>query len=83
MGQHSIKDASGHLHELVQRATQGETVVLTQDGKPVAEIKALDMGAKILSDEKLDWLDSIAVSATTSPISAVEIIRDIRSGWDR
>ena len=36
----SIHDAKNHLSELVEKAEAGETIVLTRDGAPVAEIKA-------------------------------------------
>lgn len=34
----SIKEAKNKLSELVRRAEAGETVVITRDGKPVAEL---------------------------------------------
>jgi antitoxin (DNA-binding transcriptional repressor) of toxin-antitoxin stability system len=81
MGQHSIKDASNHLHELVERAAQGELIVLTRDGKPIAEIKALDTEAKILTDAKLDWLENVIASPLAKTKSAVDLIREVRSDW--
>ena len=33
-----LKQAKKHLHELVDQAAQGQDVVLTQGGKPVARI---------------------------------------------
>lgn len=34
----SIKEAKNRLSELVRRAEAGETVVVTRDGKPVADV---------------------------------------------
>ncbi len=34
----SIKEAKNKLSELVRRAEAGETVVITRDGKPVADL---------------------------------------------
>jgi antitoxin (DNA-binding transcriptional repressor) of toxin-antitoxin stability system len=36
----SIQEAENRLAELVRRAEAGETVVVTRDGKPVADISA-------------------------------------------
>jgi len=36
----SVLDAKERLAELVQEVEAGETIVLTRDGEPVAEIKA-------------------------------------------
>ncbi len=36
----SIKEANNKLSELVRRAEAGETVVITRDGKPVADVVA-------------------------------------------
>ena len=34
----SIKDAKNRFSELIRRAEAGETVVITRDGKPVADV---------------------------------------------
>lgn len=34
----SIKEAKNKLSELIRRAEAGETVVITRDGKPVADL---------------------------------------------
>jgi antitoxin (DNA-binding transcriptional repressor) of toxin-antitoxin stability system len=34
----SIKEAKNRLSELIRRAEAGETVVITRDGKPVADL---------------------------------------------
>ena len=37
----SLADAKAHLSELVERASQGEAVLITRRGKPVARITGL------------------------------------------
>ena len=39
MSTHSVAEAEGHLSELIDRALDGEGVVITRDGEPVAELK--------------------------------------------
>ena len=38
MSEISLAEAEGKLAELVERARQGETIDITQDGKPVARL---------------------------------------------
>jgi prevent-host-death family protein len=42
----TLADAKAHLSELVERATQGETVRITRRGKPVARIVAIERAPK-------------------------------------
>ena len=39
MSTHSVADAKAHLSNLIDRAMDGETVVITRHGRPVVEIK--------------------------------------------
>lgn len=45
-----IKEAKNRLSELVRLAEAGETVVITRDGKPVA-----DLVAHVAKKKKLNW----------------------------
>lgn len=38
----SLADAKAHLSELTERVAQGETVIITKRGKPVAQMSAPD-----------------------------------------
>jgi prevent-host-death family protein len=42
----NLADAKAHLSELVERASVGESVVITRRGKPVAQIIAADTPRK-------------------------------------
>ena len=42
----TLADAKAHLSELVERATQGESVRITRRGKPVARITGIDRERK-------------------------------------
>jgi prevent-host-death family protein len=41
MSSHDVAEAEQLLSGLIDQALQGETVVITRDGKPVAEIQPL------------------------------------------
>jgi len=38
----NIHDAKTHLSRLVQRASEGETIILARAGKPVAKLSAIE-----------------------------------------
>lgn len=57
MSARSIAAARNRLSDLIDRAQQGEPVVITRPGKPVAEIKALPAAARPMTRDDLAWLD--------------------------
>ena len=56
MGTHSVTEAKSRLSELIDHALQGENVVITQDGRPVVELKPIPQPVQPLSAAALDWL---------------------------
>ena len=56
MGTHSVADAKNRLPELIDRALQGESVVITRHGRPVAELRPIPKPARKISAAALDWL---------------------------
>ena len=56
MSTHSVADSKNRLSELIDRALDGEGVVITRHGRPVVELKPVQACARPLSAEDLDWL---------------------------
>lgn len=56
MSTHSVADAKNRLPELINRALEGEDVVITRHGKPVVELKPVTVPAKRVSVEDIDWI---------------------------
>jgi prevent-host-death family protein len=83
MGQHSVAEASYSLAELIDRAMRGESIVITREGFPVAEIKPIGVAPPALSDKKLDWLESVAIQPLGLGETAEDAVRAIRDEWDR
>ena len=52
----TLADAKAHSSELVERATQGETVRITRRGKPVASITAIARKPATIDPEALQAL---------------------------
>lgn len=56
MSNHSVAEAKNRLPELIDRAQEGEDIVITRHGRPVAEIKPIPRPARRITPEALDWL---------------------------
>ena len=58
MGTHSITEAANQLPSLIDEALNGEEVVITREGRPVAELRAIRPNAepKPMSGSSLEWL---------------------------
>jgi antitoxin (DNA-binding transcriptional repressor) of toxin-antitoxin stability system len=57
MNTHSLVEAKTRLSDLIDRARQGEVVVITRRGKPVAELRALPSPGRAMTHADLEWLD--------------------------
>ncbi len=56
MARHSVAEAENHLSSLIDRALNGEEVVITRDDQPVAELRPIGSQRKRVSREALEWL---------------------------
>ena len=76
MASYSVAEAKNRLPSLIDKALDGEEVVITRHGKVVAELRP----RKVLSPEEREALyDRMAASAATRPvsISAVDLLRQM------
>ena len=53
----SVEQAQLSLKELIQKTYQGEEVVITQDQKPVAELRSLAAVDSPSTDSQRAWLE--------------------------
>jgi len=76
MTNYSVADAKNHLPKLIDRALQGEEVVITRRGKPVVELRPAAPRPKppIGSDE---WLAERRKSRPAVNITAVELLNSM------
>jgi uncharacterized protein len=56
MGIHSVAESRNRLSELIDRALDGESVVITRHGRTVVELKPVRAQGRALSADDLDWL---------------------------
>ncbi len=56
MSEHSVADAKNHLSELIERALNGEGVVITRHGRPVVELKPVRQRPPRMTQADIDRL---------------------------
>jgi prevent-host-death family protein len=83
MGKHSVADAKNNLSDLIDRALEGEGVVITRHGRPVVELTPIPPSAKPMTPEAVDWLVQRRVGRRPPRENAVVAMRKTRDEWSR
>ncbi len=89
MSAHNIAEASTNLPDLIDRALSGEGIVITRDGKPVAELRPLatvqNPATNASAEDMLSWLregrSALRQNATEDAGTFISKMRD--EEWDR
>jgi antitoxin (DNA-binding transcriptional repressor) of toxin-antitoxin stability system len=79
MPSYPLSTAREELSRLIDQAQGGQVVTITRDGKPVAELRAIEIAPKRQSSAHL--IDEIAARAKLRPWlgkSAVDLLREMR-----
>lgn len=75
----SLRDAKAKLSELVQKAAEGEDVVITVRGEPTVRLSAIKRGD--LSDENRGhWIEEAAEAAEAACVDAEAVTS--QAAWD-
>jgi antitoxin (DNA-binding transcriptional repressor) of toxin-antitoxin stability system len=83
MTTHSLVEAKSRLSDLIDRAQQGEAVVITRHGKPVAELRALRAPGRAMTHADLEWLDQHRVPRRNSVEDAGALVSRMRDDEER
>lgn len=83
MGKHSVAEAKNKLSELINRALDGEHVVITRHGRPVIELRPIPTSPKPITEEAIDWLAKHRVGRRLPREDSVTAVRKIRDEWAR
>ena len=83
MGKHSVAEAKNKLSELINRALEGEGVVITRHGRPVVELRPIPKSPKPLTDEAIDWLVKHRVGRRPPREDAGTAVSKLRDEWTR
>jgi antitoxin (DNA-binding transcriptional repressor) of toxin-antitoxin stability system len=70
MSTYSVADAKNHLPQLIDRALDGESVVITRHGTPVVELRAIPAPPRPVTRADIDWLDARRVGSSPAPLDA-------------
>jgi len=83
MSKHSVAEAKNNLSELIDRALDGEGVVITRHGRPVVELKPIPAAPKPITPAAVDWLRQRRVGRRMPREDAAAAVRRVRDEWAR
>jgi prevent-host-death family protein len=83
MSTHSVAEAKNRLSELIDRALNGEEVVITRHGRPVVAIRAVREVPHPVSAAELDWLAERRVGLVPAGEDAGMLLTKLRDEQER
>jgi len=88
MSTHSVAEAQSKLPELIDRALGGEDVVITRDGEPVVELKAVaakptPAPLKRLTPADIEWVAARRVGLRLPAEDAGTLVSRMRDEGER
>jgi antitoxin (DNA-binding transcriptional repressor) of toxin-antitoxin stability system len=83
MSAHSVAEAKNQLSELIDRALNGEEVVITRHGRPVVQLEAIPERVGPASVTDLDWLAERRIGRSHPVLNAGELLRKLRDEQER
>ena len=83
MGSHSVADAKNKLSDLIDRALDGEGVVITRHGRPVVKLTPISPPPKRMTPNIVDTLVHQRVGRRMPRENAVAAVRKLRDEWAR
>jgi prevent-host-death family protein len=78
MGRHSVADAKNNLSDLIDRALEGEGVVITRHGRPVVKLTPIAPPPKPMTPDAVDTLVRQRVGRRMPRDNAVAAVRKLR-----
>jgi prevent-host-death family protein len=82
MGTHTVAEARDRLPELIERAREGEAVVITQDGTPVAELKPIEKQLRRVTPADVDWVKAHRAPRWAQTLDSTTLVREMRDETD-
>ena len=78
MSTHSVAEAKNQLSRLIDRALDGESVIITRHGHPVVEIKPLKSPVRHSAKDALAWLEGKRLKLRGEGVDPVELVAQMR-----
>ncbi len=82
MSAHSVAQARDQFSALIDRALNGEEVVITRHGHPVVELKAVVQQGRPMTEEDIQWLRQRRVGRRIEGLDAGQFVSDMRDEDD-
>jgi prevent-host-death family protein len=82
MTTYSVAEAKNRLPALIDKAIEGEQVVITRHGKPVAELRPTRQRSAGPSRAMLEWLWARTQARKGAGITSVELLDQMYEGND-
>ena len=77
MGVYSVADAKDSLPRLIDRALEGDEVVISRHGRPVVELRRIVSPARVGAGATYDWLRSQRAARPRVAVTAVELLDEL------
>ena len=78
MSNHSVAEAKSRLSDLIDRALDGEAVVITRHGHPVVELRPVMQAPKRIATADIDWVDQRRVGRKMPSKDAGAFVSEMR-----
>jgi prevent-host-death family protein len=84
MTTYTVAEAKNKLSELINRALDGEGVVITRHGHPVVELKPVARAPRRMTEADFEWLRAHRERLTPAKIDAGTFVSEMRDEeWER
>ena len=83
MSSHSVAEAKNRLSQLIDRALEGEEIVITRHGHPVVLLKPVVKPARAVTQADLDWLAEHRVGRVAPSHDAGTLLTNLRDEKER
>jgi prevent-host-death family protein len=80
MTTYSVADAKAGLPRLIDRALEGEEVVISRHGRPVAELRRLQSVSRAGAMATYEWLRRRRTERPSVDISSVDLLDELYEG---
>ena len=77
MTTYSVADAKNGLPRLIDRALEGEEVVISRHGRPVAELRPIQAGSQATSAATYEWLKRRRKQRAGLATTSVELLNEL------
>lgn len=77
MSTYSVADAKSGLPRLIDRALDGEEVIISRHGKPVAELRPIAAAPHKTAPATYAWLKARRLARKPVGVNSVELLRQI------